>query len=419
MTRDEFERQFDSRTVLYADTYRPDPRPVVVGFGPDIHTPAGHLLLTALCNLLARAHRRIALVGDLTGGLLCGDAFSSRRLEAATAGLITAIHPFRDVVVTARVPDCDPLLRIGLGCVAGSWDVRVGARGWMADFGTAAETIEPDALWGAALAACLAANCAFQRQLDRPVAIDGTFNLWERGAPGGAQGPAPAPVDVGRVLQAGVGGVGSAVDYWLALVGVAGSWLLVDGDSVSIDNLNRQVYFLASDTVYAGSARNKAQTVAARMGPVVEADPHWYGTTDATVEGSYDLVLALANEYGVRAALQARGDALLLHATTSRSWQAQLHRHILGVDDCILCRIPEPLARMTCSTGALAPRQPDAALPFLSATAGLLLAGEVSRLALSDRRQTEANFHSVILRRATPAVQGVRHRCQAGCPYGA
>jgi hypothetical protein len=86
----------------------------------------------------------------------------------------------------------------------------------------------------------------------------------------------------------------------------------------------------------------------------------------------------------VRHAIGQRGENLLLHATTSSNWTAELHRHIASRDDCIDCRIPEALhARFTCSTG---PAQPsteanfDAALPFLSGTAGLLLAAGLVRL---------------------------------------
>jgi len=118
-----------------------------------------------------------------------GDPFSTCSLEASTAGLVTEIHPFRDVSIAKRPPGTGHLVRIGLGRVEGDWDVRIGARGWIAGFGAAAGAIEPDALWGAALAACLAANCAFQCQLGRAAAISGSFSLWDYGGTSHAQGP--------------------------------------------------------------------------------------------------------------------------------------------------------------------------------------------------------------------------------------
>ena len=414
MNQTDFETQFDSRTLLYAKDYRPDNRPVVVGIGHDCHTPAGHLLLSALCNLLARAHRNIILVGDISGPLECADVFGVSDLEASTAGLILAINPFRQVDVAARTPRDAPLLRIGLGQVEGSWDLHVGASGWMTRFGEHPEAIEPDALWGAALAACLVANCAFQVLLGRPASLVGDFSLWARGATSRLQGPSSGTVDVGRVLQVGAGAVGGALDYWLSLIGLRGRWTVADPDAVSIDNLNRQILFLAGDTAWAGTAANKAEMASRRMGPVATFDPHWYGTHQTVVEDHYDLVLALANERGARALLGARHEPLL-HATTSRSWQAQLHRHLPG-DDCILCRIPEPLAQMGCSSAPVALGEPDAALPFLSAAAGLLLAAELARVAHSGLDVGGDNFHSLIMRGAQPAVQSARHVCQQGCP---
>jgi hypothetical protein len=418
MTREEFEAKFDSRTRLYASDYRPDARPVVIGFGPDIHSPAGHLLLTSLCNLIARAHQRIVLVGDLDASLLCRDVFRLGSLEAATAGLITAIHPFRDATLETEKPVDDAVLTIGLGGAPGEYDLRAGTDGWVATFGAAANRIDANALWGAAFAACLTAGCAFHALLGRPAGLEGSFSLWEYGARGTARGPAVGAIDVGRVLQAGAGAVGSALNYWLSLIGLAGDWLIVDGDVVSIDNLNRQIFFLATDTEYAGTPVNKAEAVVDRMGSVTTADPHWYGEVEATVEAEYDLVLPLANEHGARALLQARPEPLLLHATTSRSWQAQLHRHMVRVDDCIVCRIPEPVAGMQCSTGEVAPRGPDAALPFLSATAGLLLAAALVRVGQPGYGADDLNFRSLVMHGPVPLTQGFHRDCELGCPYG-
>src|SRR5690348_5542772 len=62
----------------------------------------------------------------------------------------------------------------------------------------------------------------------------------------------------------------------------------------------------------------------------------WLAAND---EARPDLILPLANERGVRRAIAHRHEPVILHATTSRSWQAQMHRHIAGLDDCIDCRV--------------------------------------------------------------------------------
>jgi hypothetical protein len=57
---------------------------------------------------------------------------------------------------------------------------------------------------------------------------------------------------------------------------------------------------------------------------------------------------------------------------------SQLHRHIAGIDDCVFCRAGEILpVTFGCSTSEVVNpvgQRSDAALPFLSAASGLMLA---------------------------------------------
>ncbi len=110
-----------------------------------------------------------------------------------------------------------------------------------------------------------------------------------------------------------------------------------------------------------------ANVVAQRFSPAASASPHWCGDDPTAVAGVYDLVMPLANERGVRAAIQGRQSTVLLSATTGNDWQAQLHRHVAGVDDCTICRIPPDTPQLSCSTSTVeaAGREVDATLPFL------------------------------------------------------
>src|SRR5688500_10816625 len=103
MTRQEFEREFNSRTLAYHPEYRTDDRPVVVVAWADANNEPGHALLVSLVNQLARAHRRIVLVGDFGGPLLCVDHFGFRTLDRATKGLAEAINPFIDVQIAGEI----------------------------------------------------------------------------------------------------------------------------------------------------------------------------------------------------------------------------------------------------------------------------------------------------------------------------
>src|SRR5712692_4321330 len=114
MTRDEFERQFNSRTVAYHPDYQADARPVVVVIGDAADSPPGHLLAVALMNQLARAHRQIVVTGDLDRPLRCVDHFGFGTLEAAMLGLARAINPFMKAEAQSTAPEGERLITIGV-----------------------------------------------------------------------------------------------------------------------------------------------------------------------------------------------------------------------------------------------------------------------------------------------------------------
>ncbi|HUE85103.1 MAG TPA: ThiF family adenylyltransferase [Vicinamibacterales bacterium] len=416
MTRKDFEKEFHSRTLAYLPDFRDEGRPVVILVGPDAHHPNGHALLTTLVNQLARAHRRIVVVGDLAGPLRCRDVFGFGTLERATVGLARAINPFIEIVVSSAVPE-DALIVLGVG--SGDAEVPLGCDGWCAVIGPAAEIDRrAQGLWGALFAACLGAAVAFHRQ--RGVRSDGSgrYSLWRLGTDD--QGPPFAgPIDVGRVLQVGAGAVGIALDHFLALVGLEGAWRIVDGDVVDVTNLNRQMLFLAIDAGFPeGKAANKAERAAALLGRVATPSPVLYHTDEVARDNPYDLVLALANLDGVRAQLQQRQPTVLLHATTGPAWEVFLHRHIAGRDDCIVCRIDETaIPQFICAEGEV--QGPtgvfDAALPFLSATAGLLLASALAKLHLGVLAGGDGNFSRVNMAAPQPLFAVWSKECRPEC----
>lgn len=417
MTREEFERGFHSRTLAYHPEYRLDDRPVVVRLGQGADCPPGHLLAVTLVNLLARAHRRIAIVGDVRRPLRCVDHFGFGTLDEATLGLARAINPFIDLLTDERALEHDPLVTIG---IAASGDLRLGCDGWCAHVGPAADIDpQPKSMLGAALAACLGASAAFHSAIGNTEVPAGAWSLWEAGRRSTEQGPElDGPIDVGRVLQVGAGAVGCALDYWLRFCGFVGGWTIVDGDIVDVSNLNRQVLFLASDAGFPdGPCGNKAEKVVRRLGSSAAASPHWYGVDPAVVEGAYDVVLPLANEHGVRRVLQARAQTVLLHATTTPSWRALSHRHVAGRDDCLICRLPEQEPTgFACSTAQVGKeKQADASLPFLSAMAGLLLLSNLIRLQHGQLLERRANFTALDLRSPVPIFDEKTWRCQEGC----
>jgi hypothetical protein len=378
VNREQFLAEFGSRTAAYVPGADLDTRPVALSIGEGAHSPAGHLLLSALFNQLARAHSRLWVSEDLDRELLCRDPFGSANLRAATVGLAKSINPF--IEIEEEIPEQEPLLRIAVGCeVEGA--LSVGCDRWCATFGSGARVLDaPESLWGAALAACIASATAFKRMCGQSFAPSGSYSLWSGGGQGEDQGPAQPALALGRVLQVGAGAVGAALDYWLYAFGAGlEDWLILDGDLVDVSNLNRQLLYRSTDAGFpAGPAAQKARRSAELTGAGGRVE--FWGEDQAVIEATYDTVLALADERGVRAALQMRQPPILLHATTSANWQAQSHRHIPALDDCIVCRLPAAPVKLRCSNAELGEKAIEAALPFLSASAGLLLAAELVRL---------------------------------------
>lgn len=418
MTREEFEAEFNSRTLAFHPDYRSDDRAVLVAFDPSADSAPGHALMMSLVNQLARAHRRLTLVGDLDRELRCADVFGFGTLKNATVGLARAINPFIEVDVRPR-PTLDERLLLSIGVGTSDCDLALGANGWLALLGSGA-TIRDDAttMLGAGLAACLGASVAFHRAIGHDEVPAGPFSLWTFGGAGMDQGPhLLGPVDVGRVLQVGAGAVGCALDWWLRLVGFEGVWTIVDGDLVDVSNLNRQLLFLARDAGYpVGPARNKAGAVGERLGAGARPSPEWWGKDAGVAGDAYDLILPLANEAGVRQQLQAKAATVLLHATTSPWWQAQAHRHVAGHDDCISCRLPDEATGFDCATGIVGEsKRADASLPFLAAAAGLLLLAQILRLQTGTLLDDRANLHALDLSQPVPSTHRKVWRCRDGC----
>jgi hypothetical protein len=161
----------------------------------------------------------------------------------------------------------------------------------------------------------------------------------------------------------------------------------------------------------------KAQIAATLIG--AEPCPTWYDKFDHNAE-KFDLVLPLANERDVRHAIACRGEPVLLHATTSPHWEAQLHRHLPDRDDCLTCRMPRPggTVRLGCSTVSLpgsGGASTDAALPFLSATAGLLLLAGLIRLEHGGLLDDRHNLWAVCFSNPRRTLRRGVHVCEDGC----
>lgn len=112
--------------------------------------------------------------------------------------------------------------------------------------------------------------------------------------------PGQQAIERGRVLVVGAGGLGSPVCLYLAAAGV-GTIGIVDADTVSLSNLQRQIIHHTSDV-----GRLKVESAAAKMNAV---NPHITVETMAAmltsdnaadIVGNYDIVVDCTDNYATR-----------------------------------------------------------------------------------------------------------------------
>jgi hypothetical protein len=386
LAADAFYAARDLRTTQLGGQAEALRRPIRLIVGRDaVATRAGQVAVIAAANMLARVHRELHIVMPAAPALASG-LTQAADLTSVVRQTALAINPFLALTVSPMValaPSTGAVTAgIGLG-VPNGLDLYAGWAGGRGEISCqpASVSLTEDGLIGAATAACILAAGIFRATHGGPISI-ARINIVERtaGADAGSS-TLHGPIDAGDTLVVGAGAVGQALLYWARDIGVAGRWVIVDGDTCKLHNTNRCLGMTARDAGWpcgepGGPAAFKAEVAAALIGAL--PFPHWYDEWAANEISRPDVVLPLANERAVRALIAGRGEPILMHASTSPNWSAQLHRHIVGRDDCPACRLDSGVeAAFACSTGPATPEQPistDAALPFVSAMAGLHLA---------------------------------------------
>jgi adenylyltransferase/sulfurtransferase len=113
-------------------------------------------------------------------------------------------------------------------------------------------------------------------------------------------GPGQAKLKAARVLVVGAGGLGAPVLLYLAAAGV-GTLGVVDDDSVSLSNLQRQVIFGTEDI---GNRKvDGAEAAVARLNPHVTVETHMTRLTAANaldLISKYDLVVDGSDNFATR-----------------------------------------------------------------------------------------------------------------------
>lgn len=428
MNRDNFYFERDKRTAQYGVIARHLERPVTVYVGDDAaETISGQIAVLALVNMLARVHRRIR-IHVRNAELILPSIVPASTLDGACHDLISAIDPYNDLYLRGkgfRAPSKDDL-SIAVGHVTKPVGMAIGAERYVGYVtrDTATFTDDGSSIMGAGLAACLGA-AALMRQAVGDMPTLRRASLWNFQEQGNADyGPreTPGPINVGSVAVIGAGAVGSALSHWVRFVGYSGKWEFVDHDVVELHNTNRTLGLLAADAGWIngnpGSAPSMKSTAAARLIGAESFEgsyEQWVGEAS-----TFDLLIPVANGPGVRRLIAVRGEPILIHAGTSKNWTADLYRHLPEKDGCIVCRIPETVkSDFKCSAGRLPNIQTessDAALPFLSGAAGLLLLAALVHLQDGSLMDFRSNHWRLLLDlNPNQLIMSSNYKCHAKC----
>lgn len=408
------------RTLHYTGGLEPTV-PAGITSGPETaETAVGQAAVLSAVNMLARVHPAVTLaVPDVPLVVPCPTG--GRSLVEAGTGLAAAANPDVTVEVTEELrPDS---LGVGLGADSPLASVYAGGARWTARTGSAPEEVtgDPSSVLGVGMAVGLACAWIFRTAVGLPAIKARSTSLWTLAETGEVTGPSECgPVDVGSVWMVGAGAVGSSLAWWLQYVGVAGPWTIIDGDPVDVTNLNRSLGLFAADAGLDGQpATPKAGAVAALI-PGASGEPRWWSEWVGSDPPSPDVVLPVANTFGVRPAVAAYGHPAVLHATTSPNWSAELHRHVIGADGCTACRLPEAAPRFDCATapsggGDDGESGHDAALPFLSGSAGLVLLAGLLQLQHGHWPSHTRNHWRWWFDDSSVALSGSRWGCLRSC----
>jgi hypothetical protein len=263
----------------------------------------------------------------------------------------------------------------------------IDSAGWLAAIGApvgaSGELANP---FGALAAGCLGVAELFKRAVNsRYIFEPYYFDVFSLKTSSVRLEPVGFPGDlaVGKTLMIGAGSVASAFAYCARILRFSCDLTAIDHDIVKILNFNRSPIFGKSTFELP-----KPSAIEAFLdGSGINVRPYSKDFSAFLKEfpgvaHQHDIWLPLANEFNVRWIIQNNFPPLMVHGSTSSNWAVNFGRHIPGIGDCLVDRYPVETAPVACSKGAIAvdSRPVDAALPFLSFFAGLLIAADLVRL---------------------------------------
>lgn len=394
---EEFYALRDDRTNRYTEnrTYQ-KAQCAISADASALRDATGQIMLLVACNLLSRWCRHIDILvptselsaRSFRGGLL-GDEILKQMRDA---------DPFGSFSWSDRRIVTAPLqLHVGANPAQGVKATVINASGWVAtigDHGTRLPTSKALNIVGAVGAACLGVAQVFKLAIGvsaERIIRPGAFDLLrlERIHLNATQGTGPRVTNtgLGRILLIGAGSVGSALAYCLQLAAPKCETAIIDKDLVLVENFNRSPLFGKSNFRINKAEALREMLLDASI-PSAAYPMSWneFIRSHGRRPCEFDVWLPLANEENVRASIQCNIPPLMVYAVTNSNWGTSHGRWIPGRDECLVDRFHQPTTedQLQCSTGQVVTAQgaTDAALPFLSMFAGLMVFAELLRLQL-------------------------------------
>jgi hypothetical protein len=410
-----------TRTLQYTQGSQPKCAAAITAGARTAESRSGQIAILSATNMLARVHPALVIcVPDVP--VIVPAPFPGGSLAEACERLARAANP--DIAATSRDTTPANMLSVGIGADSPPATIHAGAKRWTALTGREPQALtqDPSSLLGLAMSISLACSTLFRIAIDLPTEPTRAVSLWSFTATAHATGPHElGPLDIGSTWMLGAGAVGSALAWWLQYIGVVGPWTIIDGDFVDETNLNRSLGYFASHAGLTGDEPAAKANATAAL--IAGATPFlgWWNDFIENDPAAPDVLLPIANEHEVRPAIAAYGHPAVLHASTSPSWTAELHRHLIHTDDCIACRLPETAPRFQCATAPTGAHSDDdasstdAALPFLSGAAGVLLTAALGQLQEGTWTSHNANHWRCWFDHSARPISSSRWRCQDTC----
>lgn len=404
VSREEFYKRRDDRTLRVAESndYR-NARVLITGRIDRLETYSGQIALLTAVNTISRFSRYITVQipkVELHSEVFCdADTLAEQcRLE------MTAADPFGEFDFESTRDGRSPDVTVALGNfeVRTEDTIRFDSRGWLARItkNRPLPSFNNDSLnpVGPGVAGSYAAAETFKAittgfDTKQPTYTFDAYNLdvcddldMKPQLPSH-----PKSLDLGSIHMVGVGAVGSGTLYFARHLPLEGQMTLIDKDHVDFTNLNRTPLFTTRDAV---DEIPKVRVAQRFLPSSISVNTHqqWYEDyIDENGPGSPDILLPLADEYGVRSTIQHNFPPLLIQTNTG-SWGVNVRRSIPIEEPCLLCHFPpeSPDPTYGCATGPINEisdndqDEVQGAFPFTTPLAGALLTGELVKLAFDE-----------------------------------